>query len=277
MIAIPSRILEQKPSRQMPKGIHDPDTPLVFIDRYSPDHATNHDNKLDNPDDYVFMVHYYQPDHPLLYLQVNITNGPTVEEDAVRRGGDQAGVPIGGDVTLQDVQVYLNFFGRNLCHHHYRPGLRSSSATSHLHGKPGMSQRRGQRSRRQGSWALQVGDHHYPHQDHHQDHHPGHYRITEEFDIKFMNNGPDGAWIEYVMAMPATDFTPALLQPDDSVNQADRFVQECGQDHFFLPDTLDKEDFCRASVTSISADFNERALQCECDIDGAINHHQVNI
>ena len=92
-----------------------------------------------------------------------------------------------------------------------------------------------------------------------------------------MNNGPDGAWIEYVMAMPATDFTPALLQPDDSVNQADRFVQECGQDHFFLPDTLDKEDFCRASVTSISADFNERALQCECDIDGAINHHQVNI
>ena len=44
-----------------------------------------------------------------------------------------------------------------------------------------------------------------------------------------------------------------------------------------LPDTLDKEDFCRASVTSISADFNERALQCECDIDGAINHHQVNI
>ena len=119
VIAIPSRILEQKPSRQMPKGIHDPDTPLVFIDRYSPDHATNHDNKLDNPDDYVFMVHYYQPDHPLLYLQVNITNGPTVEEDAVRRGGDQAGVPIGGDVTLQDVQVYLNFFGRNLCHHHY--------------------------------------------------------------------------------------------------------------------------------------------------------------
>ena len=106
VIAIPSRILEQKPSRQMPKGIHDPDTPLVFIDRYSPDHATNHDNKLENPDDYVFMVHYYQPDHPLLYLQVNITNGPTGEEDAVRRGGDQAGVPIGGDVTLQDVQVY---------------------------------------------------------------------------------------------------------------------------------------------------------------------------
>ena len=127
VIAIPSRILEQKPSRQMPKGIHDPDTPLVFIDRYSPDHATNHDNKLDNPDDYVFMVHYYQPDHPLLYLQVNITNGPTVEEDAVRRGGDQAGVPIGGDVTLQDVQVYflwqkslspplLSRFTKQFCH-----------------------------------------------------------------------------------------------------------------------------------------------------------------
>ena len=45
VMAIPSRILEQKPSRQMPKGIHNPETPLVYIDRYSPDHATNHDKQ----------------------------------------------------------------------------------------------------------------------------------------------------------------------------------------------------------------------------------------
>ena len=139
VIAIPSRILEQKPSRQMPKGIHDPDTPLVFIDRYSPDHATNQDNKLDNPDDYVFMVHYYQPDHPLLYLQVNITNGPTGEEDAVRRGGDQAGVPIGGDVTLQDVQVYslaeifVNTKGGALGQDQHGAEKRAQQTTSECH------------------------------------------------------------------------------------------------------------------------------------------------
>ena len=230
VIAIPSRILDQKPSRQMPKGIHNPDTPLVYIDRYSPDHATNHENKLAGPDDYVFMVHYYQPDHPLLYLQVNITNGP-IEEDAVQRGD------VG--VTVPELPVYEAVLPLPTC------------------------------TASQGCRSAVLKDA--------ADKEPGHFRITEEFDIRFMNNGPDGAWVEYVMAVPSNDFTPELLQPDDSVDQADRFVQECGQDHFFLPDTLDKEDFCRASVTSISADFNERALQCECNVDGAINHHQVGL
>ena len=212
----------------MPKGIHNPDTPLVYIDRYSPEHATNHDNKLTNPDDYVFMVHYYQPDHPLLYLQVNITNGP-IEEDAVQRGD------VG--VTVPDMPVYEAVLPLPTC------------------------------TASQGCRSAVLKDR--------ADKEPGHFRITEEFDIKFMNDGPDGAWVEYVMAVPSADFTPDLLQPDDSVDEADRFVQECGQDHFYLPDTLDKEDFCRASVTSISADFNERALQCQCNVEGAINHHQV--
>jgi hypothetical protein len=82
--------------------------------------------------------------------------------------------------------------------------------------------------------------------------------------------GPDGAWIEYVTALPVADFTPDLLVPDDSVDQADAFEEYCGQDNFYIPDTID-EGFCRAAVTSISADFNERALECECDADGSVN------
>ena len=182
------------------------------------------------------MVHYYQPNHPLLYLQVNITNGP-VEQDAVAERGDQGVAAPIPNLLVPDLPVYEAVLPLPTC------------------------------TASQGCRSAVLKDS--------ADKEPGHFRITEEFDIKFMNNGPDGAWIEYVMAVPSSDFTPSLLQPDDSVDQAERFIKECGQDHFFVPDNLDKEDFCRASITSISADFNERALQCECNIEGAINHHQV--
>ena len=224
VIAIPSRILEQKPSRQMPKGIHDETTPLVYIDRYSPDHASN---KAD-PDDYVFMVHYYQPDHPLLYLQVNITNGPAVDEVA---RGDQGGV------LVPDLPVYEAVLPLPTCA--ASQGCRSAV----LRNK--------------------------------EDKQPGQFGITEEFDIKFINQGPDGGWIEYVMAVPGQDFTPELLVPDDSVDRAEEFVEECAKDHYYMPDTME-EGFCRAAVTSISADFNERALQCDCDTEGSIDHYNCN-
>ena len=91
----------------------------------------------------------------------------------------------------------------------------------------------------------------------------------------FSFQGPDGAWIEYVLAVPAGELQPALLVPDDSVDRAEEFQQECGQEHFFMSDRMD-EGFCRASATSISAGFNGRALECECDAEGSVDQYNCN-
>jgi laminin alpha 3/5 len=89
VIAIPSQILTKQPARKLPTGIHNTQTPLIYVTRspslanppltldprYNPDHAES-PGPVAAPDDYVFMVHYYQPDHPLLHLKVNISDLP---------------------------------------------------------------------------------------------------------------------------------------------------------------------------------------------------------
>ena len=227
VIALPARVIDQKPARQMPAGIANPDLPLSYIMRYAPDHATS---QVDSPEEYVFMVQYYQPNHPLLYLKVNVTNGPA--EDAPSRG-DQGT----GDVVVPDFPVYEAVLPLPTCAD--RQGCRSAV-------------------------LREKGDKE-----------PGRFGITEEFDIKFMKDDNDGAWIEYVMAVPSSEFVPELLVPDDSVDRAQEFEQRCGQDHFYIEDTMD-EGFCRSAVTSISADFNERALECDCDAEGSVDEFNCN-
>ena len=110
------------------------------------------------------------------------------------------------------------------------------------------------------------------------DNRPRDFLITEEFDITFVNDGPEGAWIEYIYTMPSEDFhnnKEGLLNSDDSVDQVDRFEKECGKDNFYMRDDLD-EGFCKSSVISISSDFNEGALPCSCDQDGSVDLYQCS-
>ena len=86
---------------------------------------------------------------------------------------------------------------------------------------------------------------------------PAEFHITEEFDITFINDGPEGAWIEYVYTVPSEDFKDNpdnILKADDSVDQLERFEKECGKESFFIPDAVD-DGFCKSSVVSISSKF----------------------
>ena len=100
---------------------------------------------------------------------------------------------------------------------------------------------------------------------------PAEVHITEEFDIKFINDGPEGAWIEYVYTVPAEAFAnekDSILNADDSVDLLDKFEKECGKESFHVPDDVE-DGFCKASVVSVSAMFNGGALACECEADGS--------
>ena len=107
---------------------------------------------------------------------------------------------------------------------------------------------------------------------------PAEVPIVEEFDITFINDDPEGAWIEYVYTVPAADFNDnkdSLLKSDDSVDEVDRYEKECGKDSFYVPDTVE-DGFCKASITSISSMFNGGAVNCECDPDGSIDQYNCN-
>ena len=102
---------------------------------------------------------------------------------------------------------------------------------------------------------------------------PAEFKLTETVDIKFKLAGPDNAWIEYVLAVPTNEYDDKMLKSDDSIDRRGEFIQKCGQNSFFVPDTVE-EGFCKDSVVSVAADFNNGALQCDCDNEGSNNMYQ---
>ena len=175
--------------------------------------------------EYVVVAQYFQPDHPLVTLAVNIT-----QQDATR--GDQEAVQ--PDIPVYEAVLPLPTCASNI-------GCRAAVLDS--------------RTAR-----------------------PADIHITETFDISFTNDGPEGAWIETVYAMPAQEFhenQDRLLNADDSIDQIERYEAECGAEAFYLPDDL-QDGFCKQAVTSISALFNEGALECDCDAEGSEDAHDCN-
>ena len=68
---------------------------------------------------------------------------------------------------------------------------------------------------------------------------PDEFMLTETVDIKFEATGPEGAWIEYVLAVPNEEFDQPLLVADDTVDRRREFVKECGRNDFYVPDTVE--------------------------------------
>ena len=223
VMSVPQQVLDGYPARNMPPGIDDQGKQLVYINNMNPEVDFN--NVVPEEGLYVIIAEYYQPDHPLVTLRVNVTNGPAAD----RPGGDQ--------VSAAAIPVYEAVLPLPNCAANI--GCRA---------------------------PVMKNDN------------PAEVLITEEFDITFINDGPEGAWIEYVYTIPSEDFQnnkDSILKADDSVDQVERFEKECGKDNFYVPDNID-DGFCKSSIISVSADFNDGALQCECDADGSVDQYNCN-
>ena len=83
VIGIPQQILDDYPARNLPRGISDQGKKLVFINSDNP--VVDVPGRVDHEGLYVIIAEYYQPDHPLVTLAVNVTNGVSAD----RAGGDQ--------------------------------------------------------------------------------------------------------------------------------------------------------------------------------------------
>lgn len=102
---------------------------------------------------------------------------------------------------------------------------------------------------------------------------PAEFKLTETVDVKFELSGPDNAWIEYVLAVPTNEYDEKMLESDESIDRRGEFIQQCGQNSFYVPTNVD-EGFCKAAVVSVAADFNNGAFKCNCDAEGANAKHR---
>lgn len=92
------------------------------------------------------------------------------------------------------------------------------------------------------------------------------FDIDENFTFTITNNQARGVWLDYVLIVPAEQFSDDLLQ-EELFDQTQEFIRNCGSDHFHIQ--LNASEFCKESVFSLTADYNNGALPCNCDFGGS--------
>uniref|UniRef100_W4VRR7 Putative response to misfolded protein n=1 Tax=Corethrella appendiculata TaxID=1370023 RepID=W4VRR7_9DIPT len=93
------------------------------------------------------------------------------------------------------------------------------------------------------------------------------FDLDDYFTFTLNNGQSKGAWLDYVLLIPAEQFNRDLLQ-EETYDQTKQFIHECGQDHFHM-DVNNTSEFCKQAVFSLTADYNSGALPCGCDYYGS--------
>ncbi|CAO1298214.1 unnamed protein product [Diamesa hyperborea] len=92
------------------------------------------------------------------------------------------------------------------------------------------------------------------------------FDIEDAFTFSLTNIHPKGVWLDYILMVPADQFSEQLLQ-EEEFDQTKEFITKCGQDHYNIQ--LNASEFCKSSVFSLTADYNSGALPCSCDYYGS--------
>ncbi|XP_012267208.2 laminin subunit alpha [Athalia rosae] len=182
-------------SNSKPTGIYDNSTRLIYL---------NNDNtmidvkaKVPQPGEYVFVVQYYQPDHPEFELEVLVQNGKFYE----------AKIPV--------LHCPSNSGCRNI--------VRQSGGETK-------------------------------------------FDLIENFVITFKKGPGNGVWLDYILVIPADQRVDEIMQKIQ-FDQTKEFIKKCGNNHFHI--NITDDGFCRDSVFSLTADHNNGAQPCNCDVDGS--------
>lgn len=94
------------------------------------------------------------------------------------------------------------------------------------------------------------------------------FEIDDEFTFSLSNMQDKGVWLDNILLVPVEYFNDRYLV-EEEFDQTAEFLRECGQDHFNIQ--LNASDFCKSAVFSLTAEYNNGALPCACDIDGSIS------
>ncbi|XP_066588247.1 laminin subunit alpha [Prorops nasuta] len=182
-------------SEHLPQGIFDNTTKLIYLNEKNP--MVDVHAKVPEAGDYIFVVQYYQPDHPEYALDVLVQNGKFYE----------------GKVKID--------------HCPSNSGCRSI--------------------------VKQIDG-------------SNRFHVMESFVISLKENFNNGLWLDYILVIPADHFNEKILKKVQ-FDQTKEFIKKCGTNHFYI--NVTEAGFCRDSVFSLTADYNNGALACHCDREGS--------
>nr|XP_031828013.1 laminin subunit alpha isoform X2 [Nomia melanderi] len=92
------------------------------------------------------------------------------------------------------------------------------------------------------------------------------FQLIENFVITFKENAGNGIWLDYILVIPSEQYNEKILKKIQ-FDQTKEFLKKCGYNHFHVNKT--DEGFCRDSIFSLTTNYNNHALLCNCDINGA--------
>nr|CAD7256718.1 unnamed protein product [Timema shepardi] len=187
---------EQRVAKVLPR-LFDNSTRVIYLDHN--DSMIDITGKVPYPGHYVFVVHYFQPDHPEFNMDVLIHNGQVYE----------AKLPVQ--------------------HCPSNSGCRS---------------------------IVKQQDGNTP------------FYLTENFVFTLKEPNRRGVWVDYLLVIPAEQFTDRILR-EEPIDHTGKFINQCGKNHFYVDNTTDT--FCKETVFSLTSDYNNGALPCQCDFDGSLS------
>ncbi|EGI60824.1 PREDICTED: laminin subunit alpha [Acromyrmex echinatior] len=188
---ISNNILE---TETRPSGIYDNATKLIYL---SDGDMVDIHAKVSQPGDYIFVVQYYQPDHPQFELDVLVQNGKFYE----------AKVPV--------------------------PHCPSNSGCRSI--------------------IRQI------------DNNDTRFQLIENFVLTLKEPG-HGIWLDYILVIPADQYNEKILSKLQ-FDETNEFIKRCGSNHFHI--NVTEDGFCRDSTFSLTANYNNGALPCNCDGEGS--------
>lgn len=184
-----------------PPGIYDNSTKLIYLDEET--NTIDVKAKVPQPGPYVFVVQYFQPNHPEFELDVLVQNGKFYE----------AKLPV--------------------------PHCPSNSGCRSI-----VRQTDGETK----------------------------FELIENFMITFKQGPGHGVWLDYILVIPPGPRVEEILQKIQ-FDQTKEFIKKCGNNHFHI--NITNEGFCRDSVFSLTADYNNGGLPCNCDVEGTTSFECV--
>lgn len=94
------------------------------------------------------------------------------------------------------------------------------------------------------------------------------FNLQENFVLSLKQPNHKSVWLDHLIVIPADQYTSQLLH-EENFDQTGEFISTCGHNHFYIDEST--EGFCRDAVFSLTADYNNGALSCQCDYDGSLS------
>ncbi|ESO00345.1 hypothetical protein HELRODRAFT_192596 [Helobdella robusta] len=86
-------------------------------------------------------------------------------------------------------------------------------------------------------------------------------------DARVSFNSTNPVWLDYLAVIPSVSYSEKIHADNTEDDKSTEFINKCS-DHGFSVDASGLQ-FCKDSIYSITTDYNNGALKCQCDPDGS--------